>query len=272
MKSKSIYTLIALFIVNSISTKAQEIKDFKWFKKSYNNQVFLGLGYNQISISNNEAPNPENHKLKGGTIRIDVALANFDKGGTRINYTNKLAGDLILYASQLLNDDTDNASIYQTEQSTLSTGLIGWLTSTWNITEAKKYQVALGIHIGDYFLTAAYPEDETKPFNKNSNSIVQEPNGNYYGGGPSAIVNVILTKNLLLEYRTHLTIPAFRLESLYLVTDDNYKNPYFMNNNLELITSKGFYGGADLTNIINRGSLPNNTKRFELYVGFKFGF
>lgn len=267
MKSKSIFTLIVLFAINSISSNAQEIKDFKWFKKNYNDQVFLGFGYNQISISNNEAPNPENHKLKGGTLRIDVALANFDKGGVRINYTNKLAGDLILYASQLLNDD---ASIFQTEQSTLSSGLIGWLTSTWNITEANKYQVALGVHIGDYFLTSAYPEDETKPFNKNSNTIVQEPNGNYYGAGPSAIVDVLLTKNLLLEYRSHLTIPAFRLESLYLVSDGNYKNPYFMYNNLELITSKGFYGGADLTNIINRGNLPNNTKRFELYVGFKF--
>tara|TARA_R110002049_G_scaffold309196_1_gene518436 strand:- start:1453 stop:2262 length:810 start_codon:yes stop_codon:yes gene_type:complete len=266
MKSKQIKIIFAFLLGCSFTAQSQSLSDFKWFKKKYENKVFLGFGYNNVSITNNDAPNPENHELKGGTLRIDVSHTNFEKGGARINYTNKLGGDLILFASEIISGKGD---IFQTEQSTLSSGLIGWLTFTWNITEARNYQVALGAHIGDYFLTSAYPEDETKPFNKNSNSIVLEPNGNYYGAGPSAIVNVLLTKNLLLEYRTHLTIPAFRLESLYLVSDGNYKNPYFMNNNLELITSKGFYGGADLSNIINRGNLPNNTKRFELYVGFK---
>jgi len=266
MKIRFTTPAFILLFFSTLSLNAQTISDFAWFADDYEDQLFLGLGYNQIRISNNDAPNPDNHKLSGGTLRLDLVKTNFEKGEVRFNYTNKLAGDLILYASQIFKEEK---SVYQTEQSFLSTGLLGWFSTTWNINEPEKYQVSLGIHFGDYFLTSAYPEDITKPFSNPSNSIVQEPNGNYYGFGPTAIVDYMLTKHFMLEYKGHLTIPFYRLESEYLVSTGDYKNPYFLNNTLEVITSKGLYGGMELTNIINRGNLPNNTKRFELYLGFR---
>lgn len=147
---------------------------------------------------------------------------------------------------------------------------MGWWSILFNITEPKKYQVALGLNLNDYFLTAAYPEDVSKPYSNVGNNIVQEPNCYYFGAGPAGTFTYYVNSLLMLQYHTALSIPYYRLESENLVENPGgYKMPYFLNHKIEAITSKGLFGGLELSNIINRGDLPNNTARKEWYVGFR---
>ncbi len=262
--------LLLIFGILSLSSSiltAQDIDDFQWFGDDYEDQLFLSLGANNIHISNNDAPNSNNHKQSGTTIKLDLKQTNFEKGGASMYFENKLMGDLILYADRYLKGKD---SFYQEEESGLSSGLIGWWSFLWNITEPNRYQLAVGVNLKDFFLTAAYPKDLSKPYSNPSNTAVQEPNGNYYAAGPSIAARFIVNQLLLLEYKGELSIPFGRIESNKLEDyDGNYKNPYFMNHSLEATSSKGFFLGYELSSIFNRGDLPNNTKRSDLYIGFR---
>lgn len=264
---KIIFALTLLSFVSTSSIVAQDIDDFRWFGDDYEDQLFLSLGVNNIHISNNEAPNSGNHKQSGTTIKLDLKHINFEKGGSSFYFENKLLGDLILSADRYFKE---KGSFYQEEESGLSSGLLGWWSFLWNITEPNRYQIAIGANAKDFFLTAAYPEDVSKPYSNPNNNIVQEPNGNYYAIGPSATVKFIVNKYLLLEYKGELSIPFGKLDSKDLADyDGNYKNPYFLSQTLEANSSKGFFIGYELSSIINRGNLPNSIKRSDLYLGFR---
>lgn len=263
---KTARLLILLFISYSFSLTAQDIDEFQWFGHDYEDGLFLGLGVSQVFITNNDAPNPGNHKLNGTTFKIDLKDVNFEKGGCSMFYENKLLGDFILFFSQVNNGERD---IYQTESSGLSTGIIGWMSFLFNITEPKRFQIAAGANFSDFFLTSAYPEDVSKPYSNPNNNIVQEPNGNYYTIGPSVAFRMSLSPLFLLEYHTDFSIPFGRVTGSDLVEDKNYPNPYFTMHSLEVISKYGLYGGFDYAAVINRGNLPNNTKRSEVFLGFR---
>lgn len=247
--------------------RAQDIDDFQWFGNDYEDQLFLSLGVNKVSITNNDAPNPENHRQSGTTFKLDLKKTNFEKGGMSLYFENKLLGDLVLYTARYLKGED---SFYQQEESGLSSGLLGWWYFLWNITEPNNYQIALGMNACDFFLTAAYPENTDLPYSNPSNTIVQEPNGNYYAIGPSLAFRYALTKYFLLEYKGNASIPFGKIDSENLVEPEGgYKNPFFLNHSLEVISSKGLFIGYERSSILNRGNLPNNTKRGDLYLGFR---
>ena len=262
--NKAIGLLCGCFL--ALATHAQDIDEFQWFGNDYEDGLFLGLGASKVWLSNNDAPNPDNHKLSGTTFKIDFKDVNFEKGEFSTFYENKLLGDFILFFSQVNKGEAD---IYETESSGLSTGIIGWLSFLWNVTEPKTYQIAVGANFSDFFLTAAYPEDESQPYSNPNNRIVQEPNGNYYAIGPSIAYRRTLSELFLLEYHVDFSIPFGRITADNLVEDEDYPNPYFMMHSLEVISKYGLYGGIDYSQIINRGNLPNNTKRSEFFVGFR---
>ena len=263
---KTVQLLLLFCTLIPISSQAQDIDEFQWFGHDYEDGLFLGLGASQVFISNNDAPNPDNHKINGTTFKIDLKDVNFEKGGHSFFYENKLLGDFILFFSQVSKGESD---IYQTESSGLSTGIIGWMSYLFNITEPKRFQVAVGANFSDFFLTAAYPEDVSKPYSNPNNNIVQEPNGNYYAIGPSAAFRMTLSPLFLLEYHTDFSIPFGRVKGKDLVEDKDYPNPYFTMHSLEVISKYGLYGGIDYAAAINRGNLPNNTKRSEIFLGFR---
>lgn len=267
MKKLKLSSLFILLVVLVNSVKSQDIDEFQWFGDDYEDELYLGLGISGISLSNNEAPNPNNHKLSGLVFRIDMRKTNFEKGGLQVHFENKLLGDLV---HNLVKISKGEGDIYENESSGLTTGLLGWWSFLINLTEPNKYQISAGVNLNDYFLTAAYPEDISKPYSNVNNSITQEPNGYYFGMGPAASFTYSVNSLLMLQYHTALSIPYFRVEAEDLVeSPGGYKMPYFFNHKIEAITSKGFFGGLELSNIMNRGNLPNSTVRKEWYFGFR---
>ena len=67
--------LMFYFLVNG---SAQEIDEFRWFGDDYEDGLFLSLGANHVRLSNNEAPNPRNHKFSGTTFKLDLKDVNFE--------------------------------------------------------------------------------------------------------------------------------------------------------------------------------------------------
>lgn len=246
-------------------SQAQKLDEFLWMGEDYAGETFMGFSYNQALVTNSTAPNSDNHTQKGWSIKIDIRGTNYEKGEARVNYNNKLLGDLISYSSGIISGE---ASVYQTESSSLTTGLLGWLSVMWNLNKPNRFQMALGFNINDYMLTSAYVADTSRAFS-NNNSIVQEPNGYYFTAGPSLAANLMVTKYFMVEYHGTLSIPYYRYKQNELVTDGNYKTPYFINHSVEVVTPIGLFVGYELNGIENRGDLPNNTKRADWLLGFR---
>lgn len=258
------------FLISAIITPSlysQDIDDFKWFGDDYEDVFFMSIGYNNVRLSNRDAPNPDKHDFAGNTFKLDFKNIKFQKGEMSWHFENKLLGDMVYFLAGVIDG---SESIYQEEESGISSGLLGWHSFLWNVTEPNRYQIAVGGNFSDFFLTAAYPEDLSRPYSNPSNAIVQEPNGNYYAIGPSFSARYRISNFLLAEYVADLSIPFGRIESEELAEyDGKYKNPYFYNHSLELISSKGLFIGYEHTRFFNRGNLPNNTKRRELYIGMR---
>lgn len=264
MKKTLLFLLLAPAL---ILTKAQDIDDFSYFGDDYEDQRFISLGLNQVKMTNDKAPNPENHITKGFTLKLDLKYTDFEKGGMSVYYEHKLLGDLIWWGARFFGGKKEE--FYQQEESGLSSGLLGHVTGLWNITDPDKYQIAIGANFRDIFLTSAYPEDETKPYSNPNNNTVLEPSGSYFAIGPSLGARYNLANIVLIEYRSDLSIPFGKVDPSGLVDVDNFKNPYFFNHVLELNSSKGFFVGYEYTSFIERSKAANSTNRTELYVGFR---
>jgi hypothetical protein len=259
--------LFSFALLSTCYLNAQDIDDFHWFGDDYEDQLFLSLGVNRIGISNNEAPNAEHHKQSGTTFKLDLKKVNFEKGRASYYYENKLLGDMVLYASDFF---SGKETVYQKEESGLTSGFLGWVQALWNITEPDRYQIAVGASFKDFFLSSAYPEDPSRPYSNPGNIIIQEPNGGYYAIGPALAFRITLSKLFMAEYTGDLAIPFGKISTDNLrKVEGGYKHPYFMSHTVEVNSSKGFFVGYSYTSIMNRGNLPNNTKRTELFLGFR---
>lgn len=264
---KKIITLLVLALTTNIII-AQDIDEFSWFGDDYEDQLFFSLGFNNITITNNEAPNSAAHKLVGNTIKFDVKKTNFELGGPSWYYESKLLGDILYFGAQAFKDPD---KIYQEENTTLSSGLLGWVTGLWNITEPKQYQIAVGMSFKDFNLFSAYPEDESKAYANPSNNTMLEPAGNYYTIGPSLGAKYNVANIVLVEFRADLSIPFGKVDPSVnsYIEDKDFKNPYFMNYVLEVNSSKGLFVGFETLGLLERTKAKNNAKRKELFVGFR---
>ena len=259
--------LFSVVLLMPLATSSQSLDRFSWFNEYYADELYLGLGYSNLSMSNPEAPQPEEHELSGWTIKLEMKVVRYEKGEVSRYWEHKLVGDMVGWYSRFRRDD---ASVYVTQASNVSTGLLGWWSWVWNLTEPKRFSVAAGFNANDYFLTSSYVEHDSIPYDRIDNNTRYEPNGYYFGAGPTVRANFMLTSNFQLEYFGSLSIPFGRVTAEdFENQDDDYPNPYFMNHYLELISSYGVYAGYEFTDIINRGDIPNNTKRREWYIGFR---
>lgn len=263
---KYILILFSLFVNSQLYS--QRIEDFKYFGKPYKDEFYLNMAVSRVMISNDAAPNPQNHQLKGTTLKLNARSTNFAAGGFNMYVDHKLLGDLAWWLGRFFKGDE---SIFETEESGLSSGLLGWYSFLVNLNKPNRVQFGLGLNAKDFFLTSAYPKDVRQPYANPSNRIILEPSGNYYAAGPSVGVRYNLLNAVLIEYKGDLSIPFAKLDpGDGFKKDPDFKNPYFINHVLELTSSKGFYLGFESTYFLERTKANNSTKRNEIYLGFRF--
>ena len=262
------YLILLFGFIISTQVSAQNIDEFQWFGRDYEDEFFLNMAISRVSITNNAAPNPQNHKLSGITLKLNARTTNFEQGGTNIYVDHKLMGDLACWLGRFFKGDE---SIFESEESSISSGLLGWYSFLININKPNKVQFGVGLNAKDFFLTSAYPKNEAQPYANPSNRVILEPSGNYYAFGPSAGVRYNLLNLVLIEYKGDLSIPFAKLDlGNGFEEQADFKNPYFMNHVIEFTSSKGFYLGLESTYFLERTKARNSTKRNEIYLGFRF--
>ncbi len=260
MKSITLFLLVFL----PFSLFCQSINDFKYFNKEYANDNYIGIAPTIVSISNNEAPNPEQHKISGLSGTLEIRKVNFDINDSRFLYRNKLVFDLFLIVDNMINDDGN--AYYRSEGSGLTTGIIGWYSKTWNIYSNQRLCLSVGGNLNDYFLTSSYRLEDTNSLSTN------EPNGYYFSAGPSILFDFLVNKNFIVHAHANYSMSYWRAaNNTYgdVIEDDSYPKPHFAGLNLQLQSKWGVYTEVDYNFLINRGNNPNNTKRIELIIGFK---
>ncbi|KAB1064872.1 hypothetical protein [Salibacter halophilus] len=265
MKHCTILTLfLSVFVMGSM---AQSVNDLGWFRDSYTDQTYIGLGLNHTWISNDEAPNPDAHKRSGWTVKLESRKITYEQWKSSRYWEHKMFGDIINYYANYRKGD---ASIYVSESSHISTGLFGWWSWVWNVTKPGRFSAAGGLNLNDFFLHSSYVKDENSQYDRISNKTRIEPNGYYFATGPSIRMNYMITSGIQLEYFGSLSIPFGRVTPEdFENQNDDYPNPFFLNNNVEIISSYGFYAGFSFTDIINRGDNPNSSMRRDAYLGFR---
>jgi len=266
---RSLSTIIFLFVVscNNPFIFAQTLESFKNGKNEfYDGSGHWGFALSVSRLSNPVAPNPEAHSITGLAKKIDFKKYNFDKGGRRFYFQNKTIGDLLFTLGSEIQKDK---GAERGENSALTTGLIGWTSWGWNVLAKPKSALALGFNINDYILGSTYIYTDTQG-NKQT-PITTEPQGYYWSGGPSLFLDYAISETLVLQAFAGYSFAFWRPVSLsYAQEDKAYPKPQFLHLNAELQTKFHLYGGIDFTSLINRGDLPNDTKRFDIIVGYRF--
>ncbi|MBL7873092.1 MAG: hypothetical protein JNM78_15855 [Cyclobacteriaceae bacterium] len=260
-----IISLSGLSFLSPISS-AQTLDDFNVGKNEYYGNGHWGLALSFSSLSNSAAPNPSSHRVTGFTLKIDYKKYNLGKGGKRMFFQNKTIGDMIFI---LGSEITSGKGAERAENSALSTGLIGWTSWGWNVLANGKSSVAIGFNLNDYILGSTYVYTDAQ--GQKLSPITTEPQGYYWGGGPSLFFDYQISEKLNLQSFASYSFSFWRPVSLdYATKDNSYEKPHFMEFNVELQTKFQVYGGVDFTTLINRGDLPNRTKRFDIIVGYRF--
>lgn len=262
MKLQSKYLIICLLFTQFLG--AQTLADFKYLNYPYTNEFYIGVAVSRTTISNPDAPFPSRHKLQAFSGTVELKSTSFAKGGMRYYGQHKLLPDMLVLTKQAINVDPN--VIYRNESSYLANGILGWHSFTWNLHDPKKYSVALGFNLNDYFFGSTYHTDTTP-----NSWVSPEPQGYYFAAGPTLQANYMLGKYFMAEMMASYSLSYWRAVSLtYATVNDKYPKPHFAQLHFELFSTWGLFAGIDYNFIINRGDIPNNTQRFDLSVGFRF--
>lgn len=243
----------------------QTLADYRYLNEVLDDESFFGVGISRSHLANPAAPSPENHSQSAFTLYFDIRKIRLQPGKASIYFTNQLLGDLLL----LLQRTTENPSAFnRSESSSISSGLLGWINVGWNLSGPGKFQPFLGFNHNDYFIGSTYVSD-TIPYNANQGTY--EPQGYYFAAGPMAGFRASLGKFAILESRTTYSLSYLRPVSVsYAVRNDDYPKPHFLNIQLECMTKWGLFGQLQTHRMINRGDIPNNTRRWDATLGFRF--
>ena len=178
--NSAVILLVFLSMLIGTSLSAQNLMNFQWFNKDYSDDLYLGFTLSHLSLTNEDAPNPDNHNISGFVFEIQLKKVNYEKGEPSRYFRNKLLGDVVSYYSRFGRD-----GIYQKESSSLSTGLLGWWSWVWNINKPGRFSVAAGFNLNDFSVTSSYVKNDSLPYNRITNQVRYEPQGYYYSAGPS---------------------------------------------------------------------------------------
>lgn len=238
---------------------------------SLGDQEFYGWGHWGValsfsSLSNPAAPNKSAHSISGLAIKLDYKKYNLERGGKRMFFQHKTIGDLLFLLSK---EVRKGQGAERAENSTLSTGLIGWTSWGWNVLGNNKSSIAVGFNLNDYIVGSTYVYTNAQGVKQTP--VTTEPQGYYWGGGPSFFYDHQLTDKLVLQSFLGYSLAFWRAVSLsYAQEDKAYPKPHYLHLNAEVQTSFHLYAGFDFTAQLNRGDLPNKTKRLDLLVGYRF--
>lgn len=260
------FILSLYLILTTIIVFGQNLKDFSYFYRTFHEETYLSIFPTFTMVRNNDAPHPSAHALNGFTGKIEMRKINFDSGEKQYIYQHKLLFDMFLIVDDQINGD--GSDYYRSETSGLTNGMIGWYSFGWNIISGDRFVLNAGINLNDYFLSNSYQVDSIL------NSLVSfEPQGYWFAAGPSFILSYSLNQYFIIQSHVTYSVGYWRAVSLSYAgvqEDDGYPHPHFGGLSLEIQSKYGLYAGIDHNWLINRGDIPNNTRRTDLFIGFRF--
>ena len=258
------YFSVFFFLFIGLTSMGQPV--FKYLGDDYTGEMYLGTSATYSFLSNNEAPNPELHKLKGFSAKVDLRSTPWELGTVKYFMQYKLLGDLALIVDNQINDD--GSAYYRQVSSSITNGLLGWHSFGWTFISNPRMSIALGANINDYFFGATYKVDSLP---QSGNLASPEPQGYYFAAGPSVLADIKLNNYLLLHLHGAYSFSYWRAVSLsYASEDDSYPKPHFYQITTELMSPWGVFLGMDYNTLVNRGDLPNNTRRLDFQLGFRW--
>ncbi|HCT23721.1 MAG TPA: hypothetical protein DIW54_10495 [Chitinophagaceae bacterium] len=263
----AVCVLFSLFFLVQESS-AQQLADFKYGtkkKKQFYGNSHFDFGLLVTNMSNPGAPYPEGHQKTAISFKILSKRYNLEKGKKRFYWQNKSVGDMFSLMGAVL-QDASNAK--RKEGSTLS-HLLGFGSWGWNIKKPTRSSAAIGFNVNDFVIGSH--NFERTPTGQLVNGKTIEPQGLYYGVGPSFFYDYAISDKLVLQTLTTYTVGVYRLVSVSgAVKNDQYQKPQLAHVSLDLLSSMGFRVGVDYTRVIDMGIYKNKTTRLDLVLGYLF--
>ena len=259
--------LLVVFLIGT-SVYSQSLESFQYLGDPFSGYGYLGVSYSHSRTKNEDVPRPDMHNLSGNFFELNYKHQNLNKGTWQYDLRGKMYTDVI---KQLIDIIGDRESAYtQLENTGLTTGPLGWHTFAYNAAGSNRVLISPGIHLNDYFFFVnardAKDVDKERP-----ELTTKEPQGYYFGAGPSFLLSVVPSKYLMINIKSQYSLTYWRPVSVSdAVKDDAYPKPHFFGFTTEFLTPWGIYFEIDHNRLINRGDLPNAAMRTDFNIGFKF--
>ncbi len=258
--------IISVLFISVVSIQAQGLAGFKYLGDSAFGEKYIGVSASYAHITNTAAPSPERHNIQGWTAKLELTKLTYEPGKIKSKHQHRLFADMFLILENQVNGD--GSKFKRQIESDISTGILGWHSWGWNLTNYNKLSVALGVNLNDYFYGKTYNVDTTGLMPE---LLSPEPQGYYFTAGPSLFVDYALNKYVLLQALTTYSLAYWKAVGLeYGVNDPSYPKPHFVGLYAELVTKWGFFVSYDYNFVVNRGNNPDKTKRRDLNIGFRF--
>lgn len=259
---------ILIWGLSVFSGLSQSLNDFTYLNEKYGaDELYIGLNPTYTFVSNNAAPYPERHQLRGFSGDISMRKVNFQRGKINWNWQHKMFVDVFLLIGEALTGDPN--AIYRNESTGLTCGVTGWLDFTWALNHPNgRFQVSLGVNHHDYFYGSTYTVDTISQGQWAS----FDPQGYFFAAGPVVKFNFLMSEWLMLECSNAYSFSYWKALDLTYATypDADYPLPHFGQIDAEFQTKWGLFAGMNYNWIINRGNIPSAGKRLDLIAGFRF--
>lgn len=258
------YILFSLFLMSVFFVQAQHTHFFPYLGDEYLGYSYLGTSASYTRSWNNEAPNPDAHNELGWTAKIDIRTVNWAPGSLKYYFQYKMLGDVLTILDNRLMGDGSKYSRHQ--ESILSNGILGWHSIGWTAWSNEQISLAPAFNLNDYFFGSSYKMDSV------SNELRSpEPQGYFFAAGPAVLIDWKFSRFALLHLHAAYSFSYWRAVSLSYAEEDNgYPKPHFYQFSAEVLSPWGVFLGLDYNAVVNRGNLPNNTKRIDLLLGFRW--
>jgi hypothetical protein len=257
-----IMVLLGLCILHA-SAYAQSLKEFTYLKDKFEGEGYVMASGVLVNLSNKDAfINPQAHNQTVPFIDIYFLKPRFSLGGLNRRVDYKLITDIFWLFKTITEKDASklNASV----GSTLSTGLIGWQMFHWNVTAKQNRTISLGFSLNDYFIGSINQDTMGK-------ITLKEPQGWQIGIGPAVGINQRLSNEFILMASTAYVVNVLRPVSISYAQEDNaYPKPHVWHGNITLMSKWGLFTEMQISQLINKGNIPNATRRIDFKLGFAF--
>lgn len=259
---------ISLTLVIAQLSIAQSLETFEYLGDKFSGYGYLGVALSHSRIQNEVVPRPDRHNLRGNFAEFNYKHQDFRIGKGQYDIRAKMYTDVFRQFLDIFNETESAYS--QAENSALSTGPLGWHTFALNVAGTDKVLFSPGFHLNDYFIFANV-RDIADVDRDNPQLTTYEPQGYYFGAGPSALFSVLTSKYLLINVKTQYSMTYWRPVNVsQAVVDDEYPKPHIFGLTTEFLTPLGVYFEIDHNRLLNRGDIPNSTIRTDFNLGFKF--